>query len=586
MSKLTVMSCLLLCLSVFLESYLSYIQYTRDFQRQSSERVQQIIDQAALNIDTYLDDLYRLTLSPYRNAGIMKALEEPPGETELEQLEKRRLIENYLDEIMIYPREDILRVSIVTDHIYSSARLPTNLVPDESLEAYDWYKQALASQEYIFVPARNNEFVRSKGSVEVFSVIKQLRSISNTQNILGVIKADANYNAIVEIVDRAEMGWGGGLFILDEYNEFIYASDETHKGTALSALSQDIPNNDNYLYNTSAIPRTNWKIVAVNSVQEMNREAIQTRNRALMFSIGSALVFILLLMIYVRYFLKPLLSIVMLMKEVEIGKLDVTFQSSRRDEMGYLGSAFNRLVKRIGEMLQENTTLVREVYETKLLQQEAQINALFSQIQPHFIFNTLNMISLSIQSGKPDKANQHIHELSKILRSMSQWDKEIPLYKEVDLLHAYLSIQSSRYEGRLSYHIAVDRALERYPVPALLLQPLVENAVLHGCERKKGPTTITVTAEIVQNRVVFAVKDDGQGIDMETLHRLQRKVDGLEEDSGGNGSSSGIGLVNVNQRIKVRYGQEYGLSISSSIHEGTTVVLTIPNMAPKEACDV
>lgn len=665
MTKLIVMAGLLLCLSVFFESYLLYTQYTRDFQRQSADKVQQIIDQVALNIDTYLDDLYRLTLAPYRNAGIMTALEEPPPATELAQLEKRRLIENYLDEMMIYPRKDILRVSIVTDRIYSSARLPTRLVPDESMEAYDWYKQALASQEYIFVPARKNEFSRTSGNVEVFSVVKQLRSTRNTQTVLGVIKADANYNAIVDIVERADMGWGGGLFILDEYNEFIYASNETHKETALAAPDAGLVGdagantgsraaadtvtgaiNRDYLINRSYIPRTHWTIVAVNSVREMNREAIRTRNEALLFSIVSALIFILLLILIVRHFLQPLLRIVLLMKKVEIGRLDVEFQSGRKDEIGYLGAAFNRLVGRISGMLEENTRLVREVYESKVLQQEAQINALFSQIQPHFIFNTLNLISLSMQSGQQDKAIQNINGLSKILRSMSQWDKEIPLQRELELLHAYLGIQRSRYEGRLFYRIDIDPSLHHYPVPALLLQPLAENAVRHGCERKKEPTTIVISSDIRADRVVIEVKDDGPGLDEATLLRLRRRLAGLEENgtAGGAGGSdrgdganradgsdrsgetdrdggagradmaentggpvsagkadatspapgrfgsadameSGIGLVNVSRRIKVRYGPEYGLEISGKPNEGTSVKLSIP-YHPKEVGDV
>lgn len=583
MTRLIMIASLLLFLSVFFESYLSYTRYTRDFQRQSSDKVQKIIDQVSLNVDTYLNDLYRLTLFPYRNGEIMKALEEPPAPSELAQLEKRRLIENYLEEILIYPREDILRVSIVTDQIYSSARLPTRLVPDEKLEAYDWYSEALASQEYIFVPARDNEFLRSSGKVEVFSVVKQLRSISNTQNILGIIKADANYNAIVDIVERAEMGWGGGMYIVDEYGDFIYASNEELKDKALSALTTGRAADDRYLVNTSAIPRVKWSIVAVNTVDEMNREAIHTRNRALLFSIGSAFLFILLLIAFVRNLLKPLLSIVKLIREVEMGKLDVEFRSERRDEIGYLGAAFNRLVARIGSMLKDNTDLVKEVYESKVLQQEAQINALYSQIQPHFIFNTLNLISLSMQSGMQDKAIQHINGLSSILRSMSQWHKEIPLGKELELLHAYLSIQSSRYEGRLDYRIAIPTELHHCPIPALLIQPLAENAVLHGCELKRELTTITILSRLVAGRLEIEVNDDGPGMDDGTLQHLRRRLDGIDDGDVTDARYKGIGLVNVNNRIKVRYGQEFGLRIASTLNVGTTVVLSIPYFAPREA---
>lgn len=581
-TKLIVMTGLLLFLSVFLESYFLYTQYTRDFQRQSSDKVQQIIDQVAINIDTYLDDLYRLTLSPYRNARVMAALEEPPPATELEQLEKRRLIENYLDEMLIYPREDILRVSILTDQIYSSARLPTRLVPAERMEEYDWYKQALVTQEYIFVPARNNELALRSGSIEVFSVVKQLRSISNTQRIIGMIKADANYNGIVDIVERADMGGGGGLFILDELDEFVYASGETHKETALAAAAGGSAVASDFLINTAVIPRVHWRIVAVSSIPEMNREAILTRNRALLFSIVSAVVFILLLTVFMRRVLKPLLSIVMLMKKVETGSLDVAFQSGRRDEIGYLGAAFNRLVRRIRGMLHEKTELVREVYDSRLLQQEAQIHALYSQIQPHFIFNTLNLISLSMQSGMQDKAIQNINALSKILRSMSQWDKEIPLAKELELLHAYLGIQSSRYEDRLRYRIDVDPALEAHPVPALLLQPLVENAVRHGCERKKGPTTIEVAAAVRDSRIVIEVRDNGPGMDAVALQRVRRRIEEAERANAASADTGGIGLVNVYRRIRARYGEPYGLAVKSVWNEGTTVTLSIPYNVPRK----
>ncbi|WP_372661734.1 sensor histidine kinase [Cohnella sp.] len=578
--KLLTMTGLLLLGSVFLESYLSYTQYTRDFEKQSSDKVQQIIEQVSLNIDTYLDDLYRLTLFPYRNVAVMSALEEPVPETELAQLEKRRLIENFLDEIMIYPRQDILRVSIMTDQIYSSARLPTSLVPDEDVETYDWYKQALSTQEYIFVPTRLQS--SDKGNVPVFSIVKQLRSISNTQNILGVIKADANYNGIVDIIGKAEMGQDGGLFILDDNNNFIYSSNDKFRKTVLSAGDNTSLIQEGYLMNTTAISKVNWRIVAVNSVSEMNRKAIKTRNTAFLFAIGSALFGILVLILLIRHFLKPLLSIVKLMKEVELGRLDVTFQSGRKDEIGYLGAAFNRLVEKIGEMLNQNTVLVKEVYESKLLQQEAQINALFNQIRPHFIFNTLNLISLSMQSGKQDKATRHLNQLSSILRSMTQWDKEMPLRKEIELLHAYLGIQSSRYEGRLSYSIKIDPSLYDLLVPALLLQPIVENAVLHGCEHKKEKTMITITSRLMPDKLEIEVHDDGPGMDPETLLKLQKKVNSLEETVSPNSLHTGIGLINVNKRIKVKYGVEYGIRIESERLQGTTAILSLPYPGIKE----
>jgi len=574
------MTGLLLLLSVLLASYLSYNRYIRDLEQKSSDMVQQIIEQVALNIDTYLDDLYRLTLFPYRNTSIMNALAEPTPSTELEQLEKQRLIENYLDEIMIYPRQDILRVSIFTDRIYSSARVPSSVIPHEKVQAYDWYKQALSTQEYIFVPSTSQSNANS--DVPVFSIVKQLRSISNTQIVLGVIKADANYNGIVDIIAKAEMGQGGGLFILDSNNNFIYSSGKQFEPIVLSEQPAESLHMKDYMINSTHIEQVDWRVIAITSVAEMNREAVKARNTAFLFAAGSALFALLVLILLLRQFLKPLLEIVKLMKEVELGRLNVTFQSSRQDEIGYLGTAFNRLIQKFKEMLERNTELVKEVYETKLLQQEAQINSLYNQIRPHFIFNTLNLISLSMQSGKQDKAILHINQLSSILRSMSQWHKEIPLRKEIELLQAYLGIQQSRFDGRLSSIIRIEPELLDLHVPALLLQPIVENAVLHGCEGKKEKTTVVIRSQLDDERLKIIVEDDGAGMDPETLAKLVDKVDFMKETGSPSSSHTGIGLVNVNKRIKVKYGEQYGISIWSKPGQGTKITLSLPYAAGKD----
>lgn len=589
--KLLTITALLILGSVFVESYLSYTQYTNDFERQSTDKVNQIIEQVSLNIDTYLDDLFRLTLAPYRNAGVMAALEEDGPESELEQLNKRRLVETYLEEMMIYPRKDILRVSIITDETYSSARIPSGGGQEAHPQESDWYREAVNTQDYVFVPSHMQP-IGGDQSVSVISVVRRLVS-TRTQQVLGVIKVDANYNGIVDISSRANMGEDGGLLILDDKNNVVYSASDKDKTIAGSA------DRDGYIVSSVPVSRVGWQVVAVNSVQEMNRQAKRTRNTAFLFAVASSLLAILVLFLFIRQFMRPLLAIVRLMKEVDHGNLEVQFGGGRRDEIGYLGSSFNALMAKINDMLQRNTQLVKEVYEAKLLQKEAQINTLFNQIRPHFIFNTLNMISLTMQAGKQEKAIDHINKLSSMLRSLTTWDKEVPLQREIELLHAYLGIQSSRYEGRLTYSLAIDPALAARRIPALLLQPIVENAVIHGCERKKEPTAIRVYSRLTADRLLVCVEDDGLGMDAEALAALRDKLEAADETAAGtappatlpewagddfadrraNGKPehhTGIGLVNVNRRIKARYGAAYGLTVVSAEGVGTTVEVALP----------
>ncbi|WP_135553162.1 sensor histidine kinase [Paenibacillus cymbidii] len=591
--KLLTITALLILGSVFVESYLSYTQYTKDFERQSTDKVNQIIEQVSLNIDTYLDDLFRLTLAPYRNAGVMAALEQDGPDSELEELNKRRLVETYLEEMMIYPRKDILRVSIITDETYSSGRIPSGGSQETNPQNSDWYREAMNTQDYVFVPSHMQQ-IGGDQSVSVISVVRRLVS-TRTQQVLGVIKVDANYNGIVDISSRANMGEDGGLLILDDKNNVVYSASDKDKAIAGSA------NRAGYIVSSIPVSRVGWQVVAVNSVKEMNRQAMHTRNTAFLFAVASSLLAIVVLFLFVRQFMRPLLAIVRLMKEVEHGNLEVQFGGSRRDEIGYLGASFNALMAKINDMLQRNTQLVKEVYEAKLLQKEAQINTLFNQIRPHFIFNTLNMISLTMQAGKQEKAIDHINKLSSMLRSLTTWDKEVPLQREIDLLHAYLGIQSSRYEGRLTYALDIDPALAARRIPALLLQPIVENAVIHGCERKKEPTAIRVYSRLMADRLLICVADDGLGMDARALAALQGKLASADEAAagtalpvaadvsagGGDGFDrerkdgkqephTGIGLVNVNRRIKARYGAAYGLSVVSAEGAGTTVEVALP----------
>lgn len=586
--KLLVFSAIFILGSLFLVTMITYLKYTKDFESESSSRVQQIIEQVSFNIETYLDDLYRLSLAPYINDEFMEAIEESGDSTMLAKLQKRRLIESYLEDMMIYPRGDINRVFLFTDEIYSAGRMQISVDDTGIYKEFGWYKMAMASSDTIFVPAHMQQLVNNHGP-KVFSIVKQFRSTRNSNIKLGVIKVDANYTGIENISRKVNMGKFGGLFIIDNKQNMIYQSTEKLPAVHFFEKMQESGkkslkisyNGKPYLLNSTLLPRSNWSILAVNSLTELNAKAKETRNFGFSIALLCATLAFFVLLWFLNKFLTPLLKVVQLMREVERGDLTVRFPDKRGDEVGYLGTSFNALVSRISTMLDENSHLIKQVYESELLQKEAQVLALHNQIKPHFIFNTLNMISLQMQIGMQDKAIDHIHKLSSILRSMTFWDKDITLQREIELLNAYLSIQSSRYDGRLEYDIDIDPSLYSIQVPALLFQPIVENAVIHGCETKREKTTIRIYNKFEGNKLLFIIKDTGIGMDHETLARLQQTLfPGYKEDQqqprDPNRQGSGIGLINVNKRIKLKYGFDFGLTVESSLQTGTTVTIALP----------
>ncbi|MFC3804283.1 sensor histidine kinase [Cohnella sp. GCM10012308] len=586
--KLVGTTILLFLVTVSLVSFLSYDRYTRDFQRQSNASTRQTLDQLSLNIDNYIDDLFRLSLSPYNNLQVLQLLDEPPPGTDLARLMRERQIEDFLGQMIVTPRLDILQVYIITaTDVYMNGRatLVEPLEPNFRDEA--WYRDALSTQKAAFLSA--NKTIKSNPGVKVFSIVKQLRSLRDTTKPLAVIKVDANYSGIANLADRVDLGDRGGLVIADRGGNVIYSSlrgpDEAKMVSAALASGAGQfhlkENGEKYLVATSPIERADWLAISVGSVKEMNKSAAITRNFTILIAAFCSLFACVVLYWLVRGFLRPLMRLVGLMKQVKLGHLSLRFADARTgDEIGYIGASFNTMLDRIEEMMQENTRLTKEVFETRYLQKEAQIHALLSQIRPHFIYNTLHTIGALIQMGRTEQATDNLEKLSLILRGFASTEQTIPLRRELELLEAYLGIQQSRFGDRLRTIVEVDGSLLDAAIPAVLLQPIVENAVVHSCEARREPTTIRVAALAEEGVLTLAVSDDGVGIGDAKLAELRgRLADGgaLQlEAAGGWELRRGIGLVNVHNRLRMRCGEPYGLTVDSNPGEGTTVRATLP----------
>ena len=188
----------LIVLAIILVTILTYFRYTKDLTEQSKLKTQQILEQVGLNIDTYLDEVFRLCRTPYYSKDLMPLLEQPVF-SDQEKLAKQREIEDFLDEMMLVPRNDILRVYIFADETYSSIKTRTGMDLTGDIENSEWYLSAKKSYSPVFLPLSTN--------AKSFSVAQSLRKISNSVEILGVIKVDANYTGIKSICDIRTAGW-------------------------------------------------------------------------------------------------------------------------------------------------------------------------------------------------------------------------------------------------------------------------------------------------------------------------------------------------------------------------------------------
>lgn len=567
-------------LSIILVSFFSHLRFVSDYTTQSANDMQQIIEQAAMNIDTYIDELSRLCLSPYYNTAVMNRLEESVSGRQ-EELDKRRQIEDYLRQVMITPRKDILRVYILADSVYSSSK-GGHIGLKSNYESEEWYLTARITNDYIFLPAHSE--TDGDSPKLVISVAKRLCSLQNNQNTIGVIRVDANYNGIKAVCDRISVKEGGALFIMDSNWTPVYTNskllsaiptDELKAAAETIGYSKQKLGRSDFIINVESIPSTGWYVIAVNASSQVTKNANVTLLFNLGLAIGVAALGVAISAFLVRKQLRPLYATIALMEKVENGDLNVRASTECSGEIASLNSAFNHMLKQLWEMMEQEKRLTKQVYEAKYLQKEAQFDSLNRQIRPHFLFNTLNTINLLIKSGRYRDATQGIEQLATLLRGVINSGREIKLETELKIADSYLRLQQLRHDN-LTYRIETNDVNLSYLLPALTVQPIIENALIHGCEKAEGDTHILVALRYCGDALEISVTDNGVGIPEKTLRQLRESLEQCESGESTGFQMSGIGLLNIQKRIRFKFGKPYGISVFSEGGKGTTAILYIP----------
>ena len=254
-------------------------------------------------------------------------------------------------------------------------------------------------------------------------------------------------------------------------------------------------------------------------------------------------------------------------KQAASGDFAVRAQEDSDDELTVLNVSFNRMVEKIGQM-------VDDIKIEQLNLRQAELKLLQAQINPHFLYNTLDSIIWLAEAGEKEKVVQMVSSLSDFFRTTLNKGKDyITLQEEETHIRSYLQIQQQRYQDILEYEIRIPQELCQYPILKLTLQPLVENALYHGIKNKRGVGHIWVDGRREGENLIFCVRDDGIGMKPQQLDEVRKLIAGEQPEEN---QSSGFGLFNVNQRLRLNYGAEYGVKIHSTYREGTVVEASIP----------
>lgn len=320
-------------------------------------------------------------------------------------------------------------------------------------------------------------------------------------------------------------------------------------------------------YTYCTVPAADWKVVFLHYNKTFNNNTSRILSYNILITIVCVF-FAFIIAVFISYAItKPLKTLNALMKRVENNDLDVTFVSNTNDEVSQLGESFNKMIRRIRQMLQT-------VYDAKLAERDATIYALQSQINPHFLYNTLQSIADIAISYDITEIPEMCANLSAMLRySINNHKRFVRLYDEIENIRNYYNLQSTKYPGKFSLDVNIDADYYNVRIPRLILQPLIENSFTHGFVNIQDSYTISIVSRVESDNLKIVVSDNGQGISPDVLNDI---LESFHSDDAMHHTEKYLALNNVNRRLVLTYGSEYALAIESQPAYGTSITVTIP----------
>ncbi|WP_040951437.1 sensor histidine kinase [Gorillibacterium massiliense] len=328
-----------------------------------------------------------------------------------------------------------------------------------------------------------------------------------------------------------------------------------------------------YLITEQPLSFNDWRLVSKQRYAKAIVNINSIFNRVFLIQFASIVVFLLILLALLRAFTKPIVRLGRTTSAVQRGNLSVRSGIRGKDEIGRLGYLFDQMLDRVQEM-------IAEVSETQNRKRKAELRMLQAQIHPHFLFNVLNSIRMKVlRKGDPESAKM-ISSLSTLLRmTITREEDEIVLHEELELLGHYVDLMNLRQKEEVQLSLAIQSEAMLVKVPRLFLQPIVENALIHGFNQKAG--LIRIQAEMNNRVLQMSVEDNGVGMEPEAVKALNQKLaeagqtDPDRIEGSANGVFSGMGLINVVERMRLLWGERFSVKVESTPNQGTIIRITI-----------
>ncbi|MCQ4895883.1 sensor histidine kinase [Anaerotruncus sp. DFI.9.16] len=579
---------LLISIIVLLVSLVSYYYTMNDIESISINYTVRLLGEINASIDSYIDNMKSMAKVVVENKDVRDVMafynrhhDKRLSYIEEKELERLRANAAAHMNIVANTRSDITNIAVISkykDVVLSDVEKEVN--ENSEFNVTDWYLKPMSYKDEIVVSPSHVQNLVSGEYKWVISISKSVLD-PETGEVTGVMVIDLNYRSIEAICENAQLGKNGYIYLIDRHKNIIYHPQQQllYSGIKSELVEEILKMRDTYLrddvnnriYTRNYSELTGWSAVGVVNVDELIKDKssiIDFYFRLAGISILFAMTFAVLISTTIT---NPIKMLENTMHEVEVGNFDVRSEIELNNEIGHLSKTFNVMISRIKDLMEKT---VRDEEEKR----RSEIRALQAQINPHFLYNTLDTIIWMSAGGKNDEVVEVTSALARLFRtSISKGENLVTLLNEVENIKSYLTIQKMRYEDKLSWRVDVQPELLGLMTPKLILQPIVENAVYHGIKMSQAGGEIAISARTAGDRLTITIADSGVGMTAEQLEQLF--VPRPDTDRG-------IGVINVNNRIRLCFGEEYGLHYFSAPGEGTRVEIWLPVIEGGDEDDV
>ena len=544
-----------------------YTQFASSTKEIIIENNEQLIDQVNMNVNEYLRSMMRISDSMYYS--VIKRVD----------LSKETL--NKEMNLLYEANKDNL-VSIVCLKGNGSLVAATpidNLKTDLHVIEQSWFVKANQEIEnlHFSTPHVQNLFNDSSFNYHwVISLSRVVELTNNGNSSRGILLVDMNYSGIEQLFTKVNSNNSGYVYLIDSNGEIIYHPKQNlinssllHENNEVAATYEDGTHDEDFegknrIVTVNTVGYTGWKIINVTSANEFYMSYNQMRFFTVMI-IALTIFLIFFANQFVSYLIgNPIKKLDDSVKDLEYGKLDLNIFIGGSYEIQHLGRTITSVVLQMH-------LLMEEIVAEQEKKRKSEFDSLQAQINPHFLYNTLDSIVWMVESERYQEAISMVTALANLFRiSLSKGKNIITIREEIEHEQNYLYIQKIRYKNRFQIKIDIEPEIYECSTIKLIVQPLLENAIYHGVESMYGEGEITIKGYLKNNDIYIDVIDNGLGMPEESVEFL------LTDDSRVHKKGSGIGLSNVHQRIQLYFGKEYGLEIKSVLDEGTTVRIKLP----------